>query len=342
MAMASGHPEWRLDRVRLLLQKTVRQPRDRRNWPEVEHYLREAEKVLPQDAESVALLRLDILAAQNRLEEVRSLLTQLLAKQPRNLRYRLAMGRLAQRQNRSDEALQIIDQAEKDLGPGPQIDLARLDYWGQRGGAAAVALVAKLAIKRGDVPAADRTALLDRLESVSIQLGQLNLARQYGRELADLQPDNIGARLRLFDLAVMAGDRDEPARLVEEIRKIEGDEGINWRFARTALLLDQARRSSSVNLDEARRLTAEIAKSKPNSWIGPSLNGEIAEVTGSNDQAIDHYLRALELGNVQPSFARRLVTLLDQQGRRGRGRPGDGGVPRPGSSPRRDHSGPGP
>ena len=46
MAIAGSNPEWRLDLVRLLLQKTVRQPRDRRNWPEVERHLGEAEKAM--------------------------------------------------------------------------------------------------------------------------------------------------------------------------------------------------------------------------------------------------------------------------------------------------------
>ena len=40
------------------------------------------------------------------------------------------MARLTQRQGRHDEALRIIEQAEKDLGPSPQIDLARLDLLG--------------------------------------------------------------------------------------------------------------------------------------------------------------------------------------------------------------------
>src|SRR5262249_18279500 len=50
----------------------------------------------------------------------------------------------------------------------------------------------------------------------------------------------------------------------------------------------------------------------------PTLYGEIAELGGETDDAIVHYLRALELGNDQPLFARKLVGLLDQ-----RNRPGD-------------------
>ncbi len=315
LAIGGTNPGWRIDLVRLLLRKAIRQPRESRNWPEIERRLDEAEKAASATSEPVVLLRLDVLAAQDQFDEARTLLSKSLAREPRNLAYRLAMARLDQLQHRDDEALRILDQTEMDLGPGLQIDLARLDYWGARGGKSAMAALTNLSEKRAAIPPADRPLVLGRLESVAVQLGQLNLARQYGRELADLQPENIGVLLRLFDLAVMAGDRDEPGRLVDGIRKIEGEDGINWRFARAALLIDQASRSASVNLDEARHLAAEISKSRPNSWIGPALDGEIARLTGSTDRAVEKYLKALELGNVQPSFARRLVALLDQQGR---------------------------
>src|SRR5262249_23087200 len=119
LAIAGRNPEWRLDLVRLLLQKTVRQPRDRRNWPELEGQLGEAERARPRAApatlEPVVLLRLDVLAAQGRLDDARALLTQHLTKESRNLAYRLAIALLIQRQGRQDEALRMIDQAEKDL-----------------------------------------------------------------------------------------------------------------------------------------------------------------------------------------------------------------------------------
>ena len=117
----------------------------------------------PQAVEPLALLRVDMLAAQDRLEDARSLLSSAQAKDPRNLRYRLALARLTQRQGKGAAALQILDQAEKDLGPSLDIQLARLDYWGLEGGVAAKAAVAKLAETRQQIPAADRPAFLDRL-----------------------------------------------------------------------------------------------------------------------------------------------------------------------------------
>ena len=329
--MANRSPEWRLDLVRLLLQRTIRQPEYLRDWPEVERSLREAEKALPQSVESLTLLRLDVLAARDRLEDARALLSAALAKDPKNLKYRLALARLTQRQRQVEgrrqgaappepsrsTALQIIDQAEKDLGTSLDIQLARLDYWGLEGGDAAKAAVAKLAETRQQFSAADRPAFLDRLAAVEIQLGDSRLARQYGRELAALQPENVGVRLRLFDLALAAGDHADAAKLVDEVRKAEGDQGTLWRFARAALLIDQVRRGAAEHLDEARRLASEIAARRPQWSSGLALNGELAELTGSPEQAITSYLRAVELGNAQPLLVRRLLLLLNERGRFG-------------------------
>ncbi|HKI19939.1 MAG TPA: tetratricopeptide repeat protein, partial [Isosphaeraceae bacterium] len=158
-------------------------------------------------------------------------------------------------------------------------------------------------------------AFLDRLALTEIRLRELALARQHWRELASLQPDNFRVRLSLFDLAIEAGDQVAATDLVSEIRKIEGDKGTFWRFTQAALLIDKVRRGVSHDLEEARVLAAEISERRPDWWAGPSLNGELAELAGSPDLAIEHYLRAVELGNVQPSFARRLVGLLNQRNR---------------------------
>ncbi len=329
LPIADRRPEWRLDLVRLLLQRTIRQPRDQRNWLEVERSLREAEKALTQSVEPLTLLRLDLLAAQGRMDDARVLLATALAKDPKNLRYRLSLARLTQRQRQDkglreggapsepvkSPALQIIDQAEEDLGPSLDIQLARLDYWGQEGGVSARAAVAKLAESRERIPAADRPAFLDRLGGVEIQLGDLKLARQYGRELAALQRENLGIRLRLFDLAVAAGDEADAAELVDEIRKAEGEEGTSWKFAQAALLIDKVRRGAAQYLNEAQQLSSEISKRRPQWSSGFSLKGELAELAGSTDQAIAAYLRAVELGNAQPSLVRRLVVLLNERQR---------------------------
>ena len=142
-----------------------------------------------------------------------------------------------------------------------------------------------------------------------------NMARKYWRELALLEPENLAVRLALFDLAMTAGEGSDAVALVEEIRKAEGEEGVSWRFAKAAVVIDRVRRGTSHDLEEARLLTAEISQRRPLWANGFALAGEIADLSGSDDQAIWDYLKAVELGSVQPSLIRRLVGLLNERQR---------------------------
>jgi len=313
MPLAVRKPEWRLDLVRLLLKKAIRQPKDQRNWQDVERNLIEAEKALPESAEALALLRLDMLAAQNRLDAAQTHLSSVRAKAPQNLRYRLALARLTQRQGKSAAALQIIDQAQKDLGPSQEIQLARVEYWGLEGGAAAKAALAKLAETRQQIAADDRPEFLYQLGAAEIRLGEQDLGRQHWRELAALQRNNLIVRIALFDAAVAAGDHATATSLVDEIRKVEGDEGSAWRFAQATLVIDQVRRGSKEKLKKARSLASKICEKHPRSPNSFALRGQIADLAGSRDEAIENYLRAVELGNVQPTVVRRLVGLLNER-----------------------------
>ena len=190
--------------------------------------------------EPLALLRADLLAASGRFERGPVAAGPAQAKDPRNLRYRLALARLAQRQGQGPLALQILDQAEKELGPSLEIQLARLDYWGLAGGDEAKAAVAKLAETRQSISAADRPAFLDRLAAVEIRLGEPALAREHCASSPGCNRPTSGSCMGLFDLAMQAGDHADALEIVARIRAIEGERGTLWRFGQASCLLDQA------------------------------------------------------------------------------------------------------
>ncbi|HKM54863.1 MAG TPA: tetratricopeptide repeat protein, partial [Isosphaeraceae bacterium] len=313
LPLADRRPELRLDLVRLLIQKTSRQPADQRNWQEVERALVQAEKALPRETEKLVLLHIDLLVAQDRLADALSLLSSAQAKDPRNLRYRLVLARVKQRQGDSAAALRILEQAEKDLGPSLDLQLARLDHWGFEGGDAAKAAVAKLAETPQQFADADRAPFLDGLAAVEVRLGEPALARRYWRELAALRPANVEVRAALLDLALQAGDHADELDLVAKIRAIEGENGTLWRFGQASCILDQVRRGLTGDLEAAQKLADEIAQRRPDWWGSSVLLAELAELEGHTDDAIASYTRAIEQGNTKLVLARRLVGLLNQK-----------------------------
>ncbi|MGC8641283.1 MAG: tetratricopeptide repeat protein, partial [Isosphaeraceae bacterium] len=275
--------------------------------------LDQAEKANPQAVEAVALFRVDLLSYQGRRDEARAVLTAAQAKDPRNLNYRLALAQLAQNESKTTEAMQILDQAAQDLGPNLRIELARLGIWAQHGGPEAKAAVAKLAGLSQKLADADRSAFLDRLSLVEAQLGSLDQARQHERELAALRPSDINVRLRLFDLAIAGGDQKDADDLVGQIRKLDGEKGTVWRFARAALLIDQVRRGDRAQLAAARQIAADLVQERPQWAGGYALSGEIAELAGEPVPAIAAYQQAVKLGDLRPALVRRLVGLLNEQ-----------------------------
>ena len=311
--MAGSKPEWRLDLVQLLIEKTSRLPRGKRNWREVEQQLAEAEKALPRSGERLLLAHVNILVAEDRLEDARALVSTALAKEPRNLRYRLLLARLNQRQGKSAVALQVIDQAEKELGPSLELRLARLAYWGQEGGAAAKAAVAEMAEVRDQVPLTDRPLFLERLANVETRLGEPALARQHTRELATLRPADVRAKMALFDMAKQSGDQAEADGIIAGIRAIEGERGTHWRLLQAFDLLDQARRDATKDLKVPKDIAAQLGDERPDWWGTAVIRAEIAELEGNVEEAIRNCTLAIELGNSQPVLAQRLLGLLAQR-----------------------------
>ncbi|WP_165250219.1 tetratricopeptide repeat protein [Paludisphaera soli] len=319
---AADQPEAQGELVRLLIQRALRQPRDRRDWTAAEQAVQRAAKARGESDGTVVLLRADLLAAQGRLDEATSTLASAAAGDPANRAYRLALASLEARRGRLDDAERRIDAAERDLGPSVDVQIARLELWGLRGGEEAGRAIAGIAEGREQVDPAVRPALLRGLAEAERRLGRPDLARGHLRELASLRADELIVRLDLFDLAQAAGDARESEALIEKLRKIEGDDGTYWRYGRASLLIADVRRGGGANaeidrrkLEEAAALEAEISRRRPEWWGGPALAGQVAELSDRPDEAIARFTRALELGSNQPELARRLVGLLDRQHR---------------------------
>jgi tetratricopeptide (TPR) repeat protein len=313
--LADRQPAVQLDIARLMIEMTLRQPANRRDWSAVEQRLLDASKAVPEQTEALTLLRADLLAARGQHAEARTLLVKAQTANSRGLRYRVALARLADVERKGNEAIEILDKAEGDLGPSLDIALARLAHWLERGGIEAKAAVARLAESWKQVPAAERPRLLDQLARAEIQLGEPARARDLWRELLALEAGNIRVLTGLFDLALQAKDKTDTRDLLNRIREIEGDSGATWRFLKATSLIGEARQGRINAQAEATTLAAEIAEQRQNWWGASLLNAQIAELRNQPEQALSGYREAVRLGNAEPVVIRRLLTLLSQRGR---------------------------
>ena len=74
--------------------------------------------------------------------------------------------------DKNGEALSILDEAEKNQGRTRELQLARLAYWGAKGGPKAKAEVAKIADEIKQAPAAEKPAYLEQLAMTEKRLGE--------------------------------------------------------------------------------------------------------------------------------------------------------------------------
>jgi tetratricopeptide (TPR) repeat protein len=304
-------PDARLEVARLLVYRNLRVAPPRRRWAEVEEILDAAARARPDSVE-VTILRAQMLAGQSeqRIPEARQLLLTARAKYPKEVRLWSLLAELAERENHPDQAVSILNEARRRLPDGVELRLAHARYWSRRGGADAAKALVDLENNVDKFSAKDQDQLLGGLAEAHYYNGSAQQAERLWSVLAGRQPNNLRLQLLLFDLALQEGKKSRLESLLSHIRVLEGEEGDLWRFGEAAREVAQAKRGEPANLDRARSRLNEVASRRP-SWARVSLlQGELNELAGDADHAIDNYQEAIRLGDRNPDVIRRVVELL--------------------------------
>jgi len=325
MGLEATRPESRFDEIRLLIRRASSQPTSAGEWDRIEERLKQAELALPEETWRVTVHRAEILAGRGRPADARKLLEDAIARDPKSLVGRLALAGLLAR---GDEpgvaepvkaALAALDRAEKDLGPSAALRLTKIETAGRLPRDQAAPILAGLAEGLDKFSDNERRAILDRLATAHLRLGDLDEAAGYLKELSALDPKNIDILSRRADLALVRGDDVQAEEIAGQIRAAEGDSGAVWRYVTAGALLSRASQSKDAAAvgslrKAASTLVDEILAVRKDWWGGPLARGRIAELDGRLEDAARDYVKALELGAVQPTLARRTVLLLSQLG----------------------------
>ena len=308
-------PESRLDLLRLLIRKTRQQPPSRRSWEPIEQRLEEAEKALPQAPVELTLLRADLLAAEGRREKARQFLEDAIRRDPQRISYRVALARLLLNQaqdppSAARAALKVLDQAERDLGRSSALSATRIQALARMGTTEARQAIHKIAEELPSVPGQDQPMLIKDLATALLALGDRERSVQLMSQLASRQPEDLPTQMSMFDLATVVGDHSEVAKVVERLRKIEGENGTNWRYADGLYYLELARAGDKQAMEHALTRTVELEQQRRDWWGTALLRAQVAEQQNKLDEAAANYFRVIELANETPFVARRLVSLL--------------------------------
>ena len=315
-AMLDRDPAIRIALARALIDHNLSVPREERRWGEVEELLAVAGRQLP-DAVEIPILQAQVLVGRDprQLPAARDLLDKARKQYPRRVEIYIALADLAESQQDVRAAHVALDQAEARAGDHVLVRLARAQYAVRRQGRAAAGMLAKLEQALDQFKPADQVQLLSGLARAYVAIGKSAEAERLWEAVAKREPYNLYVRLALFDFALEAGNDAAMQRRQTGIRQIEGDSGDLWRYCEAARLLVRARGGDLEGLAEARSRLTGIGSRRPSWSRVPLLEGEIDELQGNMERALEHYQTAIRLGEQQPQLIRRVVGWLYERKR---------------------------
>lgn len=301
--------------ARLSLLRNLRLPPEQRKWEGVQDLLTKAEKENPDTVEAT-LLWVELFAAQKQFSQARALLEKRFQTKQDQVELWIARASLAQReQDDSQAALRVLADAEKKVGDLVQLRLARARYLSDRRESASVKDLQDLVANKEKFSSEDQVRLLNGLGETLYRSGQQEEARRLWTQAAEKRPNDLRIRVVLLDVALQTDNQPELQRVLNDIRRIEGENGVLWSFGEARRLLGLAKKGNPQYLADARALLDSVASRRP-SWPAVALcRAEIDEVQGDAETAIGNYKQAIQAGERNPYGVTRLVHLLVERNR---------------------------
>ncbi len=312
-----------IDEARLTIIKNLRLPPHRRNWNDVDQALAACSRLKPVPAD-LPVLRAQSLAARGDFAKAREVLNVSLLNDPSQVEVWTALADLIDDNEKSKEALTILDKAQAKLGDKVEFRLARAAYWAKRPGATAHQALAQLEVgwDQAKFSSEEEANLLRGLARSYAQVDALKEVGRIWRRLADFRPWDLGIQLILFDLALQNGDEKEMSSIVQKLKNLEKSEGTLWQYAQASQLIWREEQKAkdkkaidNASLLEARLLLAKAANQRPNWGRIACREGQIDVLQGNRASAIKNYIKAIDLGVRNPSLIQKTVQLLNEEER---------------------------
>jgi tetratricopeptide (TPR) repeat protein len=354
--------------IELLILRNRQQPADRRDWKEAEGLLKQESDASPQSAGPL-VLQAELESARGNSPAAQAVLETARRRFPDDLRPWLASAELLRQQGKLEPAGTLLDQAGRALGDSVDLRLERSRLLLTRGGANLVKELDQLARDTGEFSPKDRRRLLKALgPDVSRLDGGLPVAARIWSEVAALDPNSIEPQLYRLEVALQAATdaelarkkqpdqardraaeeaRAEVERIIAQIKRIDGADGLNARYQEIRYLIWQSQYAEAARAktlrNAARSLIDELTSRRPDwsliplalaSLVAQEIKDKVKEASDASkpkddeakkplqkeikalqEEAANLYIRAIELGQTNLAIVRQATDLLYATGR---------------------------
>jgi tetratricopeptide (TPR) repeat protein len=294
-----------------------RRQQERPAWEEIDEALAEASRRArgPREAVEVVLLRAEALGARKEFDQAQVYLEREAETHPAQVDLWVAQVTLAEERGQTDRAGRLLEAMEKRFPAQVEPRLARARFLVNQHGVAAVNSLMKLTTGLERWDGEKQSNLLRGLAEASYRANDLRAAARFLDRAAQLPLNrrDLRIRLRLFDLYLETKNQMGLTAVLDQMRRIEGEEGVWWRYGKASFLIWQARRSPKRGqlLDEAAGLLQAVAARRQRWSAVYTAQAEVESLRGNQAQALDLTRQALDMGENNPQILRRLVRQVE-------------------------------
>ncbi len=309
LGLGEDDPSAWLRALPLMIARVMKSSPAARDWRDVTAALQSLEKSRPGSIEG-RIIAAQVLLLRGQSAEAEASLKKTRADFPDRVEPWLALAEIPFRSGRFENVPPLLDEAEKALGDRYEIRIGRADYWSaSKDREAAERLVG---LERGveRFSEENRLRLLRVLAAAHEKRGDSANSLRLWKTITAARPDSAEDQSALFRVALRSGAVDETAAALASIHRVDGAEGHLMLVCKALQILSTVKAGNDPRIADARALLTKAASiGTPKPELFQTL-GQVAELAGDREQAIDEYRKAIKGGDHDPEMIRRTVILL--------------------------------
>ncbi len=303
-------PQLRAIRIALEIQKMANLPQSMQDWSKIQTLLEESG--VEKDSPEAVLLGVRLLLKQGKSEEARTFLKQAIAKNPDFTGFVSYLALMEAQLKNYDVAVRILDDEIRKKGILPALLIIKTRILAQMPAEKAGPMLTQMENGSKELPDATKIVVLKQIAPAWIAVGNDDNAKRIFEELSRMEPDNMGTKIQLFDLARKMNNETEMNAQMDKVRMVSGNLSPEYRYCQAAKLIWQylQKKVTLSQLSEAKAILRQAQNSRGNWPNIPRALAELALLEKDYPAAIEHLTQVDSLGALTTQQLELLIKLL--------------------------------